>query len=355
MPQAGHSVPPAGFFMAQTAIEDLKHTMTQMFGDGKGFVPEGAYLDCMQIHNLTDMGAVDQIYEGLAERGSSKKPERFGALAGLLDYRDGTNFTGTNPDRLKWIRHIGITSHANSGYLMRALRLDTQDVFDTALFALNANDRNADSMQNNILPLAVAKGMGIITMKLFADGVMFGGPWHYLYRGEDAIKTVGKNDGPSYGDLIRYPLSFPGVSCSVVGISTINRERPELDQLVCNLAASQMDLPDAQGRLKIEQMVAERVGKDTNFFQEKRAEIIQPTTVRTRKDGDRIVVEWNTAMAGRDPIRSYEIRAGQRLLASLPFRPQLSGAPLTTWVGAAEAGDAPITVVASTAMPRASG
>jgi hypothetical protein len=73
--------PPAGFFMARTAIEDLNRTMTQMFGDGKGFVPAGAYLDCMQIHNLTDMRAVDQIYEGLAERGSSTKPERFGALA----------------------------------------------------------------------------------------------------------------------------------------------------------------------------------------------------------------------------------------------------------------------------------
>jgi len=72
-------------------------------------------------------------------------------------------------------------------------------------------------------------------------------------------------------------------------------------------------------------------------------------------DGDRIVVEWNTAMAGPDPIRSYEVRAGQRVLASLPFRPQLSEAPLTTWVDAAEAADGQITVIASTAMPRARG
>ena len=340
---------------ASTAIDDLKRTMTQMFGDGQGFVPEGAYLDCMQIHDLREMGAVDQIYEGLAGRGSSMKPERFGALAGLLDYRDGTNFTGTNPERRKWIRHIGVTSHANSAYPMRTLRLDTQDIFDTVLMELNANDRNFDSMQNNILPLAVAKGMGVIAMKLFADGVMYGGPRRFLGRGEDAIKTVGKPDGPSYGDLIRYPLSFPGVTCAVVGISTINREKPDSDQLVSNLAAAMMDLPDAEGRLRTEQMVADRVGKDTNFFQEKRAEIIQPTQVNARKDGDRIVVEWSTAMAGPDPIRSYEVRAGQRVLSTLPFRPQLSEAPLTTWVDAAEAGDGQITVVASTAIPRTRG
>ena len=60
-------------------------------------------------------------------------------------------------------------------------------------------------------------------------------------------------------------------------------------------------------------------------------------------------------MAGPDPIRSYEVRAGQRVLASLPFRPQLSEAPLTTWVDAAEAADGQITVIASAAMPRARG
>jgi aryl-alcohol dehydrogenase-like predicted oxidoreductase len=42
---------PAG--RGATAIDDLKRSLTQMFGDGKGFIPEGAYLDAIQIHNLT--------------------------------------------------------------------------------------------------------------------------------------------------------------------------------------------------------------------------------------------------------------------------------------------------------------
>jgi aryl-alcohol dehydrogenase-like predicted oxidoreductase len=338
--------------MGRTAIDDLKRTMTQIFGDGQGFIPDGAYLDCMQIHDLRNLASVDQIYEGLADRGAGKRPERMGALAGLLDYRDGTNYSGENPEHRIWIRHIGVTSHANSAYLMKTLRMDTQDIFDTVLMALNANDRRYDSMQNNALPMAVAKGMGVITMKIFADGVMWGGPKRFLGRPEDVILSLGKPDSVNYGDLIRYPLSLPGVTCSIVGIGKINREKPEQDQMVSNLAAAMMDLPDAQGRVRIEEQVADRVGKDTNFFQESRPEIIQPSDVKSRKDGERIVVEWNTAMAGPEPLRSYEIRAGEKVLASLPFRPQLTEAPLRASVLSSDAGDALLTVVASTAMPK---
>ena len=59
--------------------------------------------------------------EGFGDRGS-KRPERIGALAGLLDYRDGTNYTGLNPEHRHYLRHIDITGHQSSPVLMRALR-----------------------------------------------------------------------------------------------------------------------------------------------------------------------------------------------------------------------------------------
>jgi hypothetical protein len=65
--------------------------------------------------------------------------------------------------------------------------------------------------------------------------------------------------GVPYGDLIRYPLSLPGVTCAVVGIGRINREKPEADQLACSLAAAMMDLPDAAGRLRIERLADVRL------------------------------------------------------------------------------------------------
>lgn len=334
------------------AIVDLKRSLTQMFGDGKGYIPEGAYVDCMQIHFLSQMEAVDMIYEGLGDHGS-KMPERIGALAGLLDYRDGTNYTGLNSEHRIYVKHIGITGHSDSPTLMSAIRRDKQDVIDTLLVSLNANDRLYGANQNNVLPLAMARGIGVIAMKVFADGAMYGGPKHYLSRPEDVISTVGKPGAVPSADLIRYSLSLPGVTCAVTGIGHIDRERPEVDQLVANLAAGVSDMPSPEERLRIERDVAERQGKDTNFFQDRIPAIVQPTEVRTRKDGDRVEVLWNTAYASAEPIRSYEVRAGEKVLLSLPYRPQLTDEPFKATIAAADAGTGPITVIASTAEPSA--
>ena len=334
-----------------TAIDDLKRSLTQIFGDGKGNIPDGAYLDAIQIHNLSSMQQVDQVYEGLAERGS-RQPERIGTLAGLLDYRDGTNYTGLNPERRIYVRHIGITGHQSSPVLMRAIRRDTSDVIDTLLVALNANDRAFGSHQNNVLPLAVARGLGVIAMKVFADGAIYGRERRFSSTTKDVYLSVGKPGAVSYSDLVRYPLSLPGVSCAIIGTGKIDRDKPEGDQMMANLTSALKDMPSAEERRRIEKDTADRQGTDTNYFQEKRGEIVQPTEVRTRKDGDRVIVEWNTAFAGREPIRSYEIRAGQRLLLSLPFRPQLTEAPLSAFVAASEVGDGAVTVVGATALPR---
>jgi aryl-alcohol dehydrogenase-like predicted oxidoreductase len=335
----------------RTAIGEVRRALTFMFGDGKGFIPEGAYLDLMQIHNLNAMEQVDQLYEGYGVRGS-KPPQRIGALAGLLDYRDGTNHTGLNPEHRQYLRHIGITGHQSSPILMSAIRRDRDSILDTVLVALNANDRLCSSHQNNVLPLAVARGMGVIAMKAFADGAFYGKEPRYSKTPEDVRRTVGKAGEMPYSDLVRYPLSLPGVSVLIIGTGQVNREKPEADQLVANLTAALRDIPSETERRRIEKDSAAGRGAATNWFQDKTNVLVQPTNVKVNRDGDRAVVEWNTALAGPEPIRSYEILAGQRLLLSLPFRPQLTESPLSVSVPAAAVGDAPVTVVASEAPPR---
>jgi len=328
-----------------TAIDDLKRSMTQIFGDGKGNIPEGAYLDSIQIHNLTTLEQVDQVYEGFAER-TSRRPERIGALAGLLDYRDGTNYTGLNPERRRWIRHIGITGHLSSRVLMSFLRRDTENVIDTLLVALNPNDRACCSHQYNVLPLAVARGVGVIAMKLFADGAFYGKEPRFSRTPNDVYFGVGKAGAVNYSDLVRYPLSLPGVATAIIGIGQINREKPEADQLVANLTAALKDMPSEQERARIEKETQTLHGPAANYFQEKSNVLVQPTGVSVERDGDRLRVRWNTAYAGSEPIRFYEIRSGSRTLLSIPFRPQLTEAPLQAVVPAAEAGEGPVTVVA---------
>lgn len=329
-----------------TAIDELKRSLTQMFGDGKGFIPDGAYLDAIQIHNLTSIDQVNMAYEGLAERGA-KRPERIGALTGLLDYRDGTNYTGLNPENRRYVRHIGITGHQSSPVLMHALRRDADNNIDTLLVALNANDRLCSSHQNNVLPLAVAKGLGVIAMKVFADGAFYGKQPRFSRAPEDVISTVGKPDAVAYSDLVRYTLSLPGVCCAIIGTGRINREKPEADQMVANLAAALSDMPSPAERLRIERDAEARHGAATNYFQEKTTGITQPNDVRVKRDAERVLVQWNTALASRDPLRFYEVRAGNRVLLSVPFRPQLTEAPMSAWVPPSAIGSDIVTVIAT--------
>ncbi len=334
-----------------TAVDELKRSLTMMFGDGKGYIPEGAYLDAIQIHNLTTMEQVAQVYEGFAERGS-KMPERIGALAALLDYRDGTNLTGLNPERRHYVRHIGVTGHQSSPVLMSAIRRDTSNVIDTVLVALNANDRLCSSHQNNVLPLAVSRGLGVIAMKIFADGAYYGKEPRFSRTPEDVNLAVGKDGAVPPSDLVRYPLSLPGVSVAIIGTGRINRDKPASDQLLANLTSALKDMPSPIERLRIEADSKVRHGAATNYFQEKTNVLVQPSSVATKRDGDRLVVEWNTAFAGPEPIRSYEIYAGKRLLVSLPFRPQLTEAPLAFPIPVSEAGEERLTVIASEALPK---
>jgi aryl-alcohol dehydrogenase-like predicted oxidoreductase len=330
---------------APTAVDELKRSLTQIFGDGKGFIPEGAYLDAIQLHHLTTMEDVNQVYVGYGERGS-KRPERIGALAGLLDYRDGTNYTGLNPDRHHYVKHIGVTGHQSSPVLMSAIRRDSENVIDTLLVALNANDRLCSSHQNNVLPLAVARGLGVIAMKVFADGAFYGKPARFSRTPDDVILSVGKPEAIAYSDLVRYTLSLPGVSCAIIGTGMVNREKPESDQMVANLTAAMKDMPSDLERIRIEKDSEARHGAVTNYFQDKTNGLVQPATVNVRRDGDRAIVEWSTALAGRDPLRAYEVRAGNQVLLSLPFRPQMYEAPLSVSLPLAAIGNEKVSVVA---------
>ena len=133
------------------------------------------------------------MYEGLDNPGDKALP-RVGALACLLDYRDGTNRTGLNPQQRKWIRHIGITGHENPAVHMYAMQRDTRNILDTLLVAVNPNDPRYFCHQTNSIPVANAKGMGVIGMKVFADGVMYGLEPKYAHKPGQSVSTVGQPD-----------------------------------------------------------------------------------------------------------------------------------------------------------------
>ena len=310
----------------KTCIDDLKRTLTQMFGDGKGHIPDGAYLDLMQIHSLTHESEVDAIFQSFENPGDKSQP-KIGAVAGLVDFRDGTNHTGLNPEHKRWIRHLGITGHENPTVHMATMRRDKSNEFETLLVAVNPNDRHYFCHQTNSLPVARAKGMGLIGMKVFADGVMYGLERKYAGSPGQSVPRVGHKGRVHFEDFLGYTLSTPGMSTLIAGIGLTDKNNdPDKDQLVADLAACQAREPlVGTERQHIEDRVSALHGTETNFFQRTSSGFVAPRNVRLEtSDENSVKVLWDTAFAGPDPIGRYEIYRREKKIATVPFAPQTS-------------------------------
>jgi aryl-alcohol dehydrogenase-like predicted oxidoreductase len=311
------------------AVDDLRRSLSQMFGDGQGNYPKGAYLDIFQIHNLNTMAEVEAIYFGLDK--PDPKAERMGAFAALKDFRDGTNFTGLNSKEEKLIRHIGITGHISSPVMIECLQRDNQNIIDTMLIAINANDRLYLSHQYNAIPVAAARNLGIIAMKVFADGAMYTKEPKWSRTPEDVVLTVGSPALPSR-PLVEYALSTPGISTAIIGIGRIDQDDRNC-QLVQNMASAQIRPAGlAQtDREAAEQKAAQvRAGK-TNWFQLAQQPLSAPrdAAVAVQKRGDQrtAALTWQTAYAADNPISHYEILRDGQKVGQVGHKPQTSKAP----------------------------
>lgn len=312
-----------------TAVDDLKRSLSQVFGDGKGNYPSGAYLDLFQTHCLTSMADVEAIYEGFDH--PEPKAERIGTLAALVDFRDGTNHTGLNPKEEKLIRHIGISGHLSPPVMIECLQRDEGNIVDTMLVAINANDRLYFNHQYNSIPLAAAKGVGIIAMKVFADGAMYTKKATWSRRPEHVVPLVGSPSLPSR-PLVQYTLSTPGIATAIIGIGQIDVD-PHRCQLHQNLSAAQIrsESLSQTDREAIEHKTAEVKGGQTNYFQAPVEPLGPPrelAVAQERRERQRIArLTWQTAYAGDQPIRHYEIWRDNRKAGQVKHEPQTTKSP----------------------------
>ena len=105
------------------------------------------HLDLWQLHNLTRMEQLDQIFAA------------DGAIHALQRARE----EGI-------VRHLGLTGHANPDVLMEGMR---RFDFDTILMALNPADKYHRPFMEELLPEANRRQMGVIAMKIPARGRIF--------------------------------------------------------------------------------------------------------------------------------------------------------------------------------------
>lgn len=317
----GHSNGPAG----SRAIDDVRRSLTQMFGDGSGSYPKDAYVDMVLIHNLNKMEEVDALYEGYDH--PDPNAQTIGALAALRDVRDGTNRTGLNPDKEKLIRHVGFSGHNDAAVMMDMIQRDSENLLEGMLVAINANDKLYMNMQYNVIPVAAAKNMGIIAMKVFADGAMYTKRAEWSNKVSHVVLQVGSDALPA-SQLIRYSLSTPGVHTAIIGIGMIH-EDPSKCQLAYNLTHAQVKsgAVGEKERGEIEKIAAGAKEGKTNYFQRQFTELSAPRNLAVSRNGKANVVTWHTAYAGDAPIERYEIWRDGAKIAAIPFKPQTTTSP----------------------------
>ena len=307
-------------------LDDVRRTLIQVFGNGIDTYPKEAYLDMVLIHTLNNMGEVEAVYEGYDYPDPNLKT--IGALAALRDVRDGTNRTGLNPMHEKLIHHIGFSGHRDPSVMIEMIQRDTENLIDGMLVAINANDKLFFNMQYNVIPVAAAKNIGIIAMKVFADGAMYTKKAEWSDTPEHVVLQVGGADIPSH-ELIRYSLSTPGIHTAIIGIGKIH-EQIHHCQLAHNLIGAQV-LPGEISQIdrnSIEAMALKAKGGKTNYFQKPHQDLTPPkgANLELKKEGE-AEITWHTAYAGDAAIERYEIWRDDLLVKSIQYTPQITKVP----------------------------
>src|SRR5262245_15163286 len=134
------------------------------------------HLDLWQLHDLRTQHDLDRIFA------------KGGALEALIQARAERR-----------VRFLGVTGHHDPAILLEAIR---RFDFDTVLVALNAADIHRLSFLQTVLPEAARRGMGVIGMKVCAQGALLG------------------PRGLSMDEAMGYVLSLAGVSHVIVGCKT---------------------------------------------------------------------------------------------------------------------------------------
>jgi hypothetical protein len=157
-------------------------------------------------------------------------------------------------------------------------------------------------MQNNVIPVAAAKGMAIIGMKVFADAALYHKAPNWSGSTADLFLQIGTSELPSRS-LIHYTLTTPGVHTAIMGIGHIDND-PLKCQLVQNFTDAQIE-PNGMAeadRKKLEELT-KKLKPNSNYFQLSKIGLTPPQNIR--KEGVRLL--WDNAFAGDSPVNTYEI------------------------------------------------
>jgi len=194
------------------------------------------HVDLWQLHDIGTMTDVNAVFA------------KGGAMEALLEMQ-----------QQKVVRYLGITGHYRPDALIECIK---RHPFDTVLMAMNAADPHHFSFNQDLLPLAVERQMGIIGMKVPARGRILS-TWTPPPIEQQKHSWEGMVLAPTPGTItmreaMYYTLSRP-VSTVIIGCDTI----AQLEENV-QLARDFTPLSDAQTASLVAR--AEPVSKPSLFF-----------------------------------------------------------------------------------------
>jgi aryl-alcohol dehydrogenase-like predicted oxidoreductase len=195
------------------------------------------HVDLWQLHDVGISKNIDEIFG------------KGGAFEALVEMQ-----------QQKVVRYLGITGHYRPDVLIECIH---RHPFDTILMAMNAADPHHYSFNQELLPLAVERQMGIIGMKIPARGRLLTSwtppPIEQQKHSWEGMAVQASTPGTiNMREAMYYTLSRP-VSTVIIGCDTI----AQLEENV-QLAREFTPLSDAQTTALVAR--AEPVSKPSLFF-----------------------------------------------------------------------------------------
>jgi predicted aldo/keto reductase-like oxidoreductase len=195
------------------------------------------HVDLWQLHDIGTMYDVDQVFA------------KGGAVEALVEMQ-----------QQKVVRYLGITGHYRPDALIECIH---RHDFDCILMAMNAADAHHYSFNEQLLPLAVEKQMGIIGMKIPGRGRLLSSwnppPVEQQKHSWEGMTIQTTTPGTlTMKEAVYYTLSRP-VSTVIVGCDTIA-------QLEENVQLARDFTPLSPGQEKELIAKAEPVAKPSLFF-----------------------------------------------------------------------------------------
>lgn len=152
------------------ALSHLRETLENMKTD---------YLDLWQVHDVQTVGDVEAIFG------------QDGALEAFIEAKDEG-----------LVRFIGVTGHLDPDVIRKCMERFN---FDTVLIPVNPAEPSYKSFLEDVIPLALTKGMGIIGMKVYLKGFV------------KKLPLV-----TSMETYFRFALSYP-ISTAVIGCDNLSQ------------------------------------------------------------------------------------------------------------------------------------